>query len=106
MPRERAKLSVDPGHVPDWWPAVFHRRQGSARTVLLRQLKKAGRALSEGEIRANAGAYAGPEIRHAIETLVESGVVRRFVRHEPYVTAFAVRSKMVDRTYYELVEGT
>jgi len=106
MSRKAVKLPQAREPVPDWWNDHFYRRQQSARTVLVRVLKQAGRAISQGELLGAAGGYGALEGKHALGTLVASGVVRRFVRHEPRTSAFKasleVHSKMIDRTYYEL----
>ncbi len=103
MPRAAVKLSPSHEPVPAWWEAEFHKRQNRARTGILRVLRKAGRALGRGELYTQNSFY-GPEFEHALQSLIASGVVRSFVRREPYSMAFGVVGAMVDRTYYELVE--
>lgn len=104
MPRAAVKLSPAREPVPEWWEEYFYKRQNQARNSVLRRLKQAGRPLAQSEVSSAGGAYGGPETRHALDTLVASGVIRRFVRREPYTTAFGVESKTVERTYYELTE--
>jgi hypothetical protein len=108
MPRAVVKLSPVHEEPPGWWKAEWTKRQNRARNSAVRRLKHAGRALSQAEVANIGGAYGGPEMRHALDTLVASGVVRRFVRREPRTSAFKVSlgavSEIVERTYYELTE--
>jgi hypothetical protein len=104
VPRDVVKLSPAHEEPPAWWKAEWTKRQNRARNAAVRVLRRAGRAMSAGEISALGGSYGGPEMRHALETLVNTGVIRRFTRREPYITAFGAASKVVERTYYELTE--
>jgi hypothetical protein len=103
MPRDAVKLSPAHEEPPAWWEAEFHKRQNRARNSILRILAKAGRPLSRGELYSQ-GSFYGPEFDHAVQTLMNDGVVRSFVRHEPYSMAFGIVGAMIDRTYYELTE--
>lgn len=108
MPRAAVKLSPAMEEPPAWWAEQFAVRQQRARVLAIRILRKAGCPLSSGEFLNYTGTYSRREFLYAVEALVVSGEIRRFVRHEPFTTAFKVslgcQSKMVDRTYYELTE--
>lgn len=104
MPRARVKVSPAPETPPDWWGEQFHHRQQRARLLVIRSLGKAGRPLANSEMLNYTSSYSRREFLHAIDALVASGQVRRFVRHEPFSVAFGQMHHLVDRTYYELTE--
>jgi hypothetical protein len=104
MPRATVKLSPSPEAPPDWWAEQFHHRQQRARLLILRTLGKAGRPMSSSEVFNYTAHLSRREANHAMDALIASGEVRRFVWREPFTTAFGVKGNMVDRTYYELTE--
>jgi hypothetical protein len=104
--RPRVRLSapaIEPP--PMWWERLWHDRQSRIRGRLLPWLAEHGRPMTASELRQGRGLNCWrDELEWALDRLVESGVLRRYVRKERRICNHRGAATCYEFTYYALPE--
>jgi len=98
--RGRIDITCDIAPPPDWWAALFARRQRRLRTLALRHLSaEPGQWLSTTQVRSAVDRYEAEELEHALGSLADEGVIEWRVRVE---SQYGAHGRPVERAYWRV----